>query len=88
MLRLFVIGSAKQAEETQAAIAKAEAEKEALAAEAEANKAEMAKQLEDAKAAMAAVFEQLWLRSLRSHIYACLHANPSTVPPDPNYAAA
>ena len=54
MLRLFVFGSTKQAEETQAAIAKAEAEKEALAAEAEANKAEMAKQLEDAKAAMAA----------------------------------
>ena len=51
---MFFIGSAKQAEETQAAIAKAEAEKEALAAEAEANKAEMAKQLEDAKAAMAA----------------------------------
>ena len=54
---VFVLGaacSAKQVEEAQAAIAKAEAEKEALMAEAEASKAELARQIEEAKASLSA----------------------------------
>ena len=50
--------SAKQVEEAQAAIAKAEAEKEALVAEAEASKAELARQNEEWKASLSAAEAQ------------------------------